>query len=55
MLLNRPIQSLNGQLEDTRQLGKEANRQTGKKLWGLLGGGGGSFGLGAILGIIAAN
>lgn len=55
LLLNRSIQSLNGQLEATRELAKSTNRQTGSKLWGLLVGGGIGFGLGAVLGIIVAK
>ena len=53
VLLNRSIQSLNGQLDATRDLAKASNKQTGGKLWAILVGGGIGFGLGVLLGVIA--
>jgi hypothetical protein len=51
LLLNRSIQSLNGQLEATRDLAKDSNKQSGGKLWAILVGGGIGFGLGVLLGV----
>jgi hypothetical protein len=56
LLLNSSIQSLNGQLEQTRGLAKQAvEEKTKGKFWAILIGGGIGFGLGAILGIVAAK
>lgn len=52
LLLNRSIQSLNGQLEASRDLVKSANNQkSGGKLMGILIGGGLGLGLGILLGV----
>ena len=55
-LLNKSIGALNTQLTECRQVASAANKgQTGKKLWGILVGGGIGFGLGAVLGILVAK
>lgn len=55
-LLNKSIGALNTQLTECRQVASDANKgQTGKKLWGILVGGGIGFGLGAVLGILVAK
>lgn len=54
--LNQSIQSLNLQLTETRQLARDANKGAfGKRLWGVVLGGGIGLGLGVILGVIAAK
>jgi hypothetical protein len=55
-MLNNSITALNQQLDECRQVAKDANKGLlGKKLWGILIGGGIGFGLGAVLGVIAAK
>ncbi|MEZ4967599.1 MAG: hypothetical protein R2791_20320 [Saprospiraceae bacterium] len=55
-MLNKSIEALNLQLSECRQVASDANKsQAGKKIWGILVGGGIGLGLGAILGVIATK
>jgi predicted RNase H-like nuclease (RuvC/YqgF family) len=54
LMLNRSIESLNGNLNETRELAKELDSERRKgKTWAYILGGGLGFALGAILGIAA--
>ncbi len=54
--LNQSIQSLNLQLTETRQLARDANKNTfGKRAMGIVLGGGIGLGLGILLGVIVAK
>lgn len=54
--LNQSIVTLNGQVNSSLELAKEARKNSlGKKTWGILLGGGIGLGLGMVLGIIAAK
>lgn len=54
--LNESIVTLNGQVNSSLELAKEARKNSlGKKTWGILIGGGIGLGLGMLLGVIAAK
>jgi hypothetical protein len=55
-LLNNSVKSMNDQVTASRELVKEANKNSlAKRTWGIVIGGVGGFALGVILGVIAAK